>query len=91
LLSPEPDGAGLGGLAALGFGGLVGFSAEVTAVKLSAAALAGGMASRQSPHPRLASIDDKCRAFMAVSLSFVVGLIIGKRSFCASGDTFNHG
>jgi hypothetical protein len=91
LLSPEPDGAGLGGLAALGFWGLAGFSAEVTAVKLSVAALAGGMASKQSPHPRLASVDDKCRVFMAISLSFVVVLIIGKRSFCASGDTFHDG
>jgi hypothetical protein len=71
----------------LGFLALAGLSAPVTAVKLSAAQLAGGAASKPSPKATLANVDDKCRVVMAVSLSFVVLFIIGKTGTSASADS----
>jgi hypothetical protein len=73
-----------GCLGALGFLALTGLSPAVTAVKLSAAQLACVAASKPSPQSMLASIHAKYRLFIAVSLSLVVILIIGKPLTSAS-------
>jgi len=61
----------VGALACLGFLALTGFSPGVTAVKLSAAQLAGAAASKPNPQTMLASINAKYLVFTAVSLYFL--------------------